>query len=450
MGSIACSSDQVPGCMTQKLQKLFGQKNLKVQTIMLSIADCIAKAKHIKDLHIVRHVMRDYKSSNIGPTRKKALALEDGSAFVASSRDESGGAPKGVIDKLLTEKERELQAGPQIGDALSDSLHRLALGEIKTTEPADEELPRESNSAKRSISSDDVSASQSIAETGIAPLHGNLVQLFKRPKLSCKEVTEELALRVTDAKHVGELNLIWHVMRDFKSNNIGPTRKRVLALGDAAEPATDLAQATEDMKRNAVGVPKKLRCMLESKEAQLESGVASSSSQALPTPQPTRQRSTATSNRAEEERPNLHTNQPLPEQGGSVNPELVGRLAQVFGIDPEAVHKMRKLDALFSLIDIAMMVTGKDQKIAAQHINRICEQFVDVSSKRRYIKFPGRGQRETPVGDLYLVAEFVMLLPGKRAALVRSEAARLFVQFHGGDLRLVDSIIENRQRQASL
>ena len=36
------------------------------------------------------------------------------------------------------------------------------------------------------------------------------------------------------------------------------------------------------------------------------------------------------------------------------------------------------------------------------------------------LKFPGRGQRETPVGDIYAVVELIMLLPGRRAGLVRS------------------------------
>ena len=57
----------------------------------------------------------------------------------------------------------------------------------------------------------------------------------------------------------------------------------------------------------------------------------------------------------------------------------------------------------------------------------------EVSNKVRHLKFPGRGQRETPVGDIYAVVELIMVLPGRRAGLVRSEAARLFVKCYGGD-----------------
>ena len=60
------------------------------------------------------------------------------------------------------------------------------------------------------------------------------------------------------------------------------------------------------------------------------------------------------------------------------------------------------------------------------------------------------GRHETPVGDIYVVVEVIMLLPGKRAAPVRSECARLFVRFYGGDLQLAEQVIGNRQRQEEL
>ena len=54
------------------------------------------------------------------------------------------------------------------------------------------------------------------------------------------------------------------------------------------------------------------------------------------------------------------------------------------------------------------------------------------------------------MGDLYVVVELIMLLSGKHAALVRSDAARLFVRYHGGDLGMVDQIIENRENQDTM
>lgn len=43
-----------------------------------------------------------------------------------------------------------------------------------------------------------------------------------------------------------------------------------------------------------------------------------------------------------------------------------------------------------------------------------------------------------------------MLLPGRRAGLVRTDAARLFVNYYGGNLSMADDVIANRQRQDDL
>lgn len=391
MGSIACSSNEAPDGMARKLQRLFGQKDLNAQVVNPGVADCIAEAKDAHELHMVRHVMSDYKSSNFGPTRKRALAVEDCSAFAASHCDEPNRVPKNV-DKLLTENELEVQAGQHIAKEQLHHCNSSASGEEKTMGLADDDIRYNSESTRQSWLSASISASQSITETGIAPLREHLVQLFKRPKLSCKDVTEEVASRITNAKNVGELSLIWNVMRDFKSNNIGPTRKRVLSLGDATEVATDLAQLTESMKQNA-GVPKKLRCMLDAKEAQLRSGDESSSRHTLPTPLPTRQRSVAKSSRAAE-KSHRGSDQPLSEQRGVENAELLGRLALAFGVEEDAVHKMRRHNDLFSLIDIATMVSG--QQNPAQEVRRVLDRFPEVRTKCYNLKFPGRGQRGDP------------------------------------------------------
>ena len=54
------------------------------------------------------------------------------------------------------------------------------------------------------------------------------------------------------------------------------------------------------------------------------------------------------------------------------------------------------------------------------------------------------------MGDIYAAIELIMLLPGRRAGLVRSEAARLFVRFFGGDLAMAEQVIRNRERQERL
>ena len=247
--------------------------------------------------------------------------------------------------------------------------------------------------------------------TSIVHLQEKLAQLFKRPKLSCKNVTEEVASRITDAKHVGELRLIWDVMSHFRSSNLAPIRKRVLALGNAAEVATDLPQLTENMKRNAEGIPKKLRYMLEAKEAQIESCIESSSFQMPPAPPPKRQCPAATSSRATDEELSQDSGQPLPEQGGVVNAEALGRLAQAFGVNPDTVHKMRRRDALFSLVDVATLITGNDPKYSSEQIVIVQNKYLEINDDIQHIKFPGRGQRETPACDISTLTRVVIRLP---------------------------------------
>ena len=66
------------------------------------------------------------------------------------------------------------------------------------------------------------------------------------------------------------------------------------------------------------------------------------------------------------------------------------------------------------------------------------------------LKFPGRGQRDAPVGDIYVVVELSVLLPGRRGGLARSEAARLLVRCYGGDPALAEQVIRSRERQEQL
>ena len=77
---------------------------------------------------------------------------------------------------------------------------------------------------------------------------------------------------------------------------------------------------------------------------------------------------------------------------------------------------------------------------AGEQIRIIMDKFPDVVEKIGHLEFQGRGQRSTPVGDIYVVVELIMLLPGARASRVRREAASLFVRVYGGDLSLAERI----------
>ena len=103
-----------------------------------------------------------------------------------------------------------------------------------------------------------------------------------------------------------------------------------------------------------------------------------------------------------------------------------------------------------SVIDVAILVTGKDARKTAQDIGYVKERFPEVAQNLGLYKFPGRRQRDTPVANIREVIELVLLLPGRHAARVRWEAASLITRYVGGDLALVDEICRNRGMQEEL
>ena len=125
-------------------------------------------------------------------------------------------------------------------------------------------------------------------------------------------------------------------------------------------------------------------------------------------------------------------------------------LAMLFDVSEERVSNIRKIGTRFSLIDVACVTTGCEGNEAGQKIREVLRQHPELQTQVVYEKFPGRGQRDTPTADVYVVVDFIMLLPGKRAAALRRNAAELFVRYHGGDLRMAQEITAARERQEQL
>ena len=102
------------------------------------------------------------------------------------------------------------------------------------------------------------------------------------------------------------------------------------------------------------------------------------------------------------------------------------------------------------MYDVMDVITGcaqnaqRDRKRlldAFPEVTANCSNFnSEVCQKLTHFKFPGRGQRDTPVADLPTIIEIIFLLPGKTAARIRSEAAKLLVRYVGGDLSLVQEV----------
>ena len=81
-------------------------------------------------------------------------------------------------------------------------------------------------------------------------------------------------------------------------------------------------------------------------------------------------------------------------------------LARAFGVDTSAAKGVRKQDQMFSLIDVTMLVAGKDCNYAAQQIRFLRERHPEVNEKIINLKFSGRRQRLTPAGEIYTLTYF--------------------------------------------
>ena len=77
-------------------------------------------------------------------------------------------------------------------------------------------------------------------------------------------------------------------------------------------------------------------------------------------------------------------------------------------------------------------------------------KYPEVVGNPDNFKFPGQGQRETPVTDARGIIEIIMLLPGRKAAQVRQKSADVIVRYLGGDPSLVPEIMRNRGMQEEL
>ena len=76
----------------------------------------------------------------------------------------------------------------------------------------------------------------------------------------------------------------------------------------------------------------------------------------------------------------------------------------------------------------------------SQAFQRLRDHHIDLSTLCSNLKFPGRGQRETPVAPIPVLIEIAWLCNGKNAARFRREGVHVFCRALGGDLSLVDEI----------
>ncbi len=89
----------------------------------------------------------------------------------------------------------------------------------------------------------------------------------------------------------------------------------------------------------------------------------------------------------------------------------------------ETRRAIRRMDdpMRVSVIDVVGAVTGYPQEQSSGMFRGLLDAYTELSAFSTYAKFPGRGQRETPVADTRTIALFIAMLPGKRASKFRKE-----------------------------
>jgi hypothetical protein len=101
-----------------------------------------------------------------------------------------------------------------------------------------------------------------------------------------------------------------------------------------------------------------------------------------------------------------------------------------------------------SVFDMIKVLGG--QKDPHKVWNRLAESHPEVRTKCRNLRFPGPGQRETPVAKDKEAAYYILgLLPGAVGKKYREDAAKVFVQALDDPAGLfIASDIDNQRRDS--
>lgn len=125
-------------------------------------------------------------------------------------------------------------------------------------------------------------------------------------------------------------------------------------------------------------------------------------------------------------------------------------VANGFDVGGKVVRKTLDRPPKVSVYDLIEVVTGQEPNAARKAFYNLEGMHPEVAENIRDFKFPGRGQRPTPVTDARGVVTLINLLPGRRAAEFRAASADVMVRFMGGDVTLIAEIQRNAEAQQAL
>ena len=107
------------------------------------------------------------------------------------------------------------------------------------------------------------------------------------------------------------------------------------------------------------------------------------------------------------------------------------------------IRKTPEVPPRVSVYDLIAAVKGVPDKHARVDFSRVKDDHPEVATQGCYFKFPGQGQKDTPVTDARGAICIINVLTGQRAAAFRLKAADIVVRALGGDETLVDEIRRN-------
>ena len=101
--------------------------------------------------------------------------------------------------------------------------------------------------------------------------------------------------------------------------------------------------------------------------------------------------------------------------------DIQRRLAMLLG--SEIGNIRTTTDRRISVIDVARAITGHAADYASQAVRNVSDQYPEVREKITDFKFPGRGQRNTPVTDVRGIVQNLEVPPTERSYRERGAAA---------------------------
>ena len=271
-------------------------------------------------------------------------------------------------------------------------------------------------------------ASQNTRYLGCSAMLAALKEAFVDRRATAKDISQEVLAAIDRVATEAELDLAVAVLGGYKSNSPAVQKRRVLQLCAGGASFCELSVPEP-------ALPMRMQSAVDVKRRRLAGvGVSPSIGSVPPIAA-----SSSVSDRG---------NGAPPTEAAS-DTRALEMFAEAFKVSKQEVVKIRRGDGgrLFSLIDVTVLVTGNGRDYAAKELRRIFDKDGGIRTKCPNASF---GHRPTPMGDIRTVVEVIMLLPGERAGLIRADAARLFVNFYGGDLAMVDEVMQRRDQQDSL